>query len=80
MLPIQNVCWTKPLTQQKKPWPLKLYPYSTPSAIHLEFKMIATEQARYEELYTRHLRALKLQGKRDKTIDKAYLISLAIFH
>jgi site-specific recombinase XerD len=31
--------------------------------------MIATEQARYEELYTRHLRALKLQGKRDKTID-----------
>ena len=31
--------------------------------------MIATEQARYEELYARHLRALKLQGKRDKTID-----------
>jgi hypothetical protein len=31
--------------------------------------MIATEQARYEELYTRHLRTLKLQGKRDKTID-----------
>jgi integrase len=31
--------------------------------------MTATEQARYEELYTRHLRALKLQGKRDKTID-----------
>src|SRR5664279_1098759 len=39
------------------------------STIKLEFKMTATEQARYEELYTRHLRALKLQGKRDKTID-----------
>ena len=31
--------------------------------------MTATEQARFEELYTHHLRALKLQGKRDKTID-----------
>jgi len=31
--------------------------------------MIATEQARYKELYARHHRALKLQGKRDKTID-----------
>jgi len=36
--------------------------------------MTATEQARYEELYTRHLRALKLQGKRDKTIDRAMLV------
>ena len=31
--------------------------------------MTATEQARFQEVYTRHLRALKLQGKRDKTID-----------
>jgi integrase/recombinase XerD len=31
--------------------------------------MTATEQARFQELYIRHLRALKLQGKRDKTID-----------
>ena len=31
--------------------------------------MTATEQARFQELYTCHLRALKLQEKRDKTID-----------
>jgi site-specific recombinase XerD len=30
--------------------------------------MTVTEQARYEESHTRHLRALKPQGKRDKTI------------
>jgi integrase/recombinase XerD len=31
--------------------------------------MTVTEQARFEELYTRHLRALKLRGMSGKTID-----------
>ena len=31
--------------------------------------MTATEQARFKELYTRHLRALKLRGMSENTID-----------
>ena len=39
------------------------------STINLEFNMTATEQTRFDKLYNLHLRALKLRGMSDKTID-----------
>jgi integrase len=40
-----------------------------PGMITKEFTMNPTEKARFDRLYQRHLRALKLQGMSDKTID-----------
>src|SRR5450759_4356804 len=39
------------------------------STINLEFNMTTTEQTHFDRLYNLHLRALKLRGMSDKTID-----------
>ena len=39
-----------------------------PGRIAKEFTMNSAEKIRFDRLYRRHLRALKLQGMRDKTI------------
>ena len=42
--------------------------------------MTATEPARFDELYNRHLRTLKLRGMSDKTIDSyARAVSAPLF-
>jgi integrase/recombinase XerD len=43
--------------------------YSTAGSNAQEFKMNTSEQIRFDKLYRRHLRALKLQGLSDSTID-----------
>jgi len=35
----------------------------------MELIMLSAEQKRFDRLYARHLQALKLQGKSQKTID-----------
>ncbi len=64
-----SVLLNEAATRQKKAGFMYKHPCPIPGLMTEEFIMRPSEQIRFDKLYKRHLRALKLRGLSDKTID-----------